>query len=80
MDSGNVVVHVMTEEARGVWGLEELWLGVGRESKREKRLFDGEEGELVGQEEEVEEGEIEEMTEAELEIVREREGKRVYDE
>lgn len=88
LDAGNVVVHVMTEEARGVWGIEEMWRKVGLEGEKErelaKKVLDGEAGvEALEEFEEREEQEgegYEEMSEAELQIVREREGKKVFDE
>lgn len=75
LDAGEVVVHVMTSEARTSWGIEQLWEGVGRENQRSQP------SEAAALEADAaDEGEYEEMTEAELKMVREREGKKVYDE
>jgi hypothetical protein len=89
LDAGNVVVHVMTEEARPVWGIEEMWRKIGEEGARERKAVEKMlKGEQLGAEElqavqakEEQDGEgFEEMTEADLKVVREREGKKVYDE
>ncbi|KAL8284172.1 hypothetical protein RQP46_004921 [Phenoliferia psychrophenolica] len=38
LDAGNVVVHVMTRDAREHWGIEELWRGVERETAKIGKL------------------------------------------
>lgn len=38
LDAGNVVVHVMTSDAREHWGIEELWRGVERETAKIGKL------------------------------------------
>lgn len=40
LDSGNVVVHVMTESARKNWDLEGLWQKVGNEGRRVAAIVD----------------------------------------
>lgn len=86
LDAGNVVVHVMTEEARESWGIEEMWRKIKVEGEKERdivrKMLEGEEvdeAELEGKEEQEGEG-YEEISEAELKVIREREAKKVYDE
>lgn len=40
VDAGSVVVHVQTEDAYELWGLEELWKGIKRENERQSRPSD----------------------------------------
>lgn len=54
LDSGNVVVHVMTESARKNWDLEGLWTRVGNEGKRVAAVVEAQEA-LQEEEEEMEE-------------------------
>ncbi|SCV67671.1 BQ2448_5282 [Microbotryum intermedium] len=42
VDAGDLVVHVMTAEAREVWGIEGLWEAVGRDNQRQQERFEAE--------------------------------------
>lgn len=61
LDTGRVVVHVMTSEARANWGIEEMWRNIERQGNMGARQ-EGETNE-----------EYEELTEAEMETIRRRE-------
>ncbi|SGY16545.1 BQ5605_C012g06902 [Microbotryum silenes-dioicae] len=44
VDAGDLVVHVMTADAREVWGIEGLWEAVGRDNQRQQEKYEAEQG------------------------------------